>query len=85
MSRPKKDTVWVGVWHLEADDPVVFVSRTLHGLDLQIHEAIKDGFDEVFQGDPVPKNVSKAVGEYFERCSDQSIEEWLLTTKEEIK
>jgi len=83
--KAKKDTVWVGVWHLEADDPVVFVSRTLRGLDIQIHEAVKEGFGEVFRGDPVPKSKSKAIGEYFQRCSDQGIEEWLLTTKEEIK
>ena len=83
--KTKKDTVWVGVWHLEGDDPVVFVSRTLRGLDLQIHEAIKEYFGQVFQDDPVPKGKSKAIGEYFQRCSDQGIAEWLLTTKEEIK
>jgi hypothetical protein len=83
--KAKKDTVWVGVWHLEADDPVVFVSRNLHDLDLQIHEAIKEYFDEVFRGDPVPKSKSKAIGAYFQRCSDQGIAEWLLTTKEQIK
>jgi len=82
---PKREYVWVGVWHLEADDPIVYVSRTLHGLDLQIYEAIKDGFDEIFQDSPVPKGKSKAIGEYFQRCSDGGIAEWLLTTKEELK
>ncbi len=82
---PKKEYVWVGVWHLEADDPVVFVSRTLKGLDDQIYENIKEYFDEIFGDDTVPKNKSKAIGEYFQRCSDGGIAEWLLTTKEEIR
>lgn len=86
----KKDTVWVGVWNLEGDDPIVdapivFVSRTREGLDDQIYNEIKEYFDQIFGDDKVPKNKAEAIGEYFQRCSDRDIAEWLLTTEEEIQ
>ena len=82
--KKRKQFVYVGVWGLPSDDPVVFVGRSQRSLDVQIYDHIKEYFDEVFDGDPVPKKKSEAIGEYFQHCGDRGIDESYLETREEV-